>query len=122
MIDDDELAQLYFADHISEPAALHATALGQLTDAQWQDLEDDLIRDLSEFGSNLGKSLPAPDAAGWGVPDWQDASSYPKRGDLALPAWRWEFLRRNHGYRTDFLRPDTDFGVFSQEWYFQKKI
>ena len=32
--------------------------------------------------------------------------------------WRWEFLRRRHGYRLDWLRPDADFHPASREQYF----
>lgn len=38
----------------------------------------------------------------WGVPNWRDASAYPKPDDLTPTLWKWEFLRRDEGYRKDW--------------------
>lgn len=36
----------------------------------------------------------------WGCPDWRNADAYPKAPeDLEFWQWRWEFLRRDPGYR-----------------------
>ena len=39
----------------------------------------------------------------WGVPDWRDTASYPRPDTARLGRWRWEFLRRRHDYREDWL-------------------
>jgi hypothetical protein len=39
----------------------------------------------------------------WGVPDWRDAKAYPKTNQISLTLWKWEFLRRDEGYRKDWL-------------------
>jgi hypothetical protein len=45
----------------------------------------------------------------WGVPDWQSEVGYPApKGEARMRVWAWEFLRRNHDYRTfwhDNIRP-----------------
>jgi hypothetical protein len=38
----------------------------------------------------------------WNVPDWRDASAYPKPDALDETLWRWEFLRRREEYRRDW--------------------
>ena len=35
----------------------------------------------------------------WGVPDWGDATAYPKPGEITDRLWRWEFIRRMPDYR-----------------------
>jgi hypothetical protein len=35
----------------------------------------------------------------WGVPDWRDASAYPKPDEISNQLWRWEFIRRMPDYR-----------------------
>lgn len=76
------------------------------------------MHELADISSSTKKS-PAPrNAAGWGVPDWREANDYPAHDELDLSGWRWEFLRRRHGYRLDWLRPDDSFGV-SRGRYFQ---
>ncbi len=41
----------------------------------------------------------------WGIPDWHDATGYPKAGDdLNDAEWRWEFLRRLPEYLKDWQR------------------
>jgi len=37
--------------------------------------------------------------ADWGVPDWRDASAYPKAETTATREWWWEFTRRRPDYR-----------------------
>ena len=65
------------------------------------------------------QSPPAPDGAGWGVPDWHDEKAYPTAHELDDLEWRWEFLRRNHGYRQDWLRAAWEFSPCPRERYFQ---
>ncbi|MES2935303.1 MAG: DUF6499 domain-containing protein [Pseudomonadota bacterium] len=36
------------------------------------------------------------------LPDWTDASSYPRNNKYSSSQWAWEFLRRTDGYRTDW--------------------
>jgi Family of unknown function (DUF6499)/Uncharacterized conserved protein (DUF2285) len=36
----------------------------------------------------------------WGVPDWRARAEYKKLKSLTMRQWAWEFLRRNHDYRT----------------------
>jgi hypothetical protein len=51
----------------------------------------------------------------WGVPHWVRSEEYPQpTGNGEMIIWAWEFLRRNHGYRTfwklniePFIDPDT---------------
>ena len=49
----------------------------------------------------------------WGVPDWQNALGYPN-SDRRRREWAWEFLRRNHAYRTfwkEKIEPYVDSGT-----------
>ena len=76
------------------------------------------MAEVSEESVACKASPPPPDETGWGVPDWRDPSAYPDHREIDLSAWRWEFLRRNHGYRLDWCRDDDDFGV-SRERYLE---
>ena len=76
------------------------------------------IRFLSERSRDCATSPPAPDERGWGVPDWRNAEAYPTADELDDLEWRWEFLRRRHGFRLDWLRPSKDFDPVPQEFYF----
>ena len=64
----------------------------------------DAIRALANEARACGESPAAPDERGWGVPSWEDAAAYPGEEELEDLEWRWEFLRRRHGYRLDFQR------------------
>ena len=77
------------------------------------------IAALAEQAASCAQSPSAPDGAGWGVPDWQDKSAYPAADELDDLEWRWEFLRRNHGYRLDWLRAAEEFWPCPRERYFQ---
>lgn len=70
-----------------------------------------LVR-AAKAGREADRSPAPPDETGWGVPDWRDPTCYPEPDELSLTEWRWEFLRRNHGYRLDFLRPQRAFSRF----------
>lgn len=39
----------------------------------------------------------------WGVPDWRDANAYPAVESKTLRQWYWEFVRRRHDYREEWL-------------------
>jgi len=54
---------------------------------------------------------PAEYRRRWGIPDWRDATAYPRR--LPDPIWRWEFLRRREDYRKDY----QTFHAKTVEWY-----
>lgn len=54
----------------------------------------------------------------WGVPDWRDESAYPKPDQLTNTLWKWEFLRRDEGYRNDWLRWEKE----TREFYKVKDI
>ncbi|MFC3447666.1 hypothetical protein ACFOLL_16990 [Falsochrobactrum ovis] len=41
-------------------------------------------------------------ATEWGLPDWQDESSYGNTSSWSFMRWRWEFTRRRDDYRNDF--------------------
>jgi hypothetical protein len=82
------------------------------------DLARDAIRRLAKESSACERSPPAPDERGWGVPNWRDAAAYPAADELDDLEWRWEFLRRRHGYRLDWLRPATDFQPATRARYF----
>ena len=64
------------------------------------------------------ESPPAPDQRGWGVPSWQDVDAYPTAAELDNSEWRWEYLRRRHGFRQDWLRAAAEFAPASRELYF----
>lgn len=50
----------------------------------------------------------------WGVPNWQDTTVYLKEpADLLLDEWRWEFLRRDQGYRRAWLKRCGDTNIDS---------
>jgi hypothetical protein len=76
------------------------------------------IRFLSERSRGCATSPPAPDDRGWGVPSWSDAEAYPVADELDDLEWRWEFLRRRHGFRLDWLRSPLEFGPVPREFYF----
>ena len=38
------------------------------------------------------------------VPNWRDETCYPKPDELSANYWRWEFLRRDDGYRREWKR------------------
>jgi hypothetical protein len=79
----------------------------------------DAIQALAAEARACEASPPAPDARGWGVPSWEDAAAYPGSEELDDLEWRWEFLRRRHGYRTDWLRPPQDFAPATRDQYFR---
>src|SRR3954447_5103565 len=68
-----------------------------------------VITALAKEAAACTESPPAPDGAGWGVPDWRDGRDYPAPDEFDDLEWRWEFLRRNHGYRRDWLRAADEF-------------
>lgn len=82
------------------------------------DLSDEAVLRLARESKACERSPKAPDERGWGVPDWRDARAYPTADELDDLEWRWEFLRRRHGYRLDWLRPDTDFQPATRARYF----
>src|SRR5579883_843712 len=59
----------------------------------------DLKATGAEVTEHAHPSPLRPSAKSWGVPDWPDASAYPKPRDLTPRGWVWEFLRRNPEYR-----------------------
>jgi hypothetical protein len=73
---------------------------------------------LAERSRDCATSPPAPDERGWGVPDWRDVEACPTADELDDLEWRWEFLRRRHGFRLDWLRPPTEFDPVPKEFYF----
>jgi hypothetical protein len=54
-----------------------------------------------------------------GIPDWMNESAYPSVDELNTAEWRWEFLRRNDNYRSDFSVPDDMFFPHSKARYFE---
>lgn len=60
----------------------------------------------------------------WGIPDWRNAQSYPRK--LSDQLWRWEFLRRREDYRDDWelhsSRNKEWYGKHSLEEYFLKQL
>jgi hypothetical protein len=83
-------------------------------------LAREAVRRLAKEAGACERSPSAPDERGWGVPDWRDADAYPAPEELDDLEWRWEFLRRRHGYRLDWLRSDTDFHPATRQRYFQE--
>jgi hypothetical protein len=82
------------------------------------DLTSEAVLRLAKEARVCAQSPRAPDESGWGVPNWRDAGAYPIPDELDELEWRWEFLRRRHGYRLDWLRPGTDFHPATRERYF----
>ena len=82
------------------------------------DLARDAVRHLAKESSVREPSPRPPEERGWGVPDWQAPNAYPTPDELDDLEWRWEFLRRRHGYRHDWLRPEFDFRPVSRQRYF----
>jgi hypothetical protein len=82
------------------------------------DSAEDTIRQIAEQARTCTKSPTAPDERGWSVPDWRDASAYPTADEFDDSEWRWEFLRRRHGFRADWLRPAAEFLPATRERYF----
>lgn len=82
------------------------------------DLAGEAVRRLAKESSTCERSPPLPDERGWGVPDWRTPSAYPAPDELDDLEWRWEYLRRRHGYRLDWLRPELDFHPASRQRYF----
>ena len=81
-------------------------------------LEEQVQAVISKFRAQAAaceQSPPAPDGAGWGVPDWRDPAAYPTADELDDLEWRWEFLRRRHGYRQDWLRAPEEFSPCPKE-------
>jgi hypothetical protein len=89
---------------------------------RWKEEEEERcleqMWELSKLSKSCICSPPPPDSNGWGVPDWRDQASYPTLDEMDQVGWRWEFLRRRHGYRLDWCRDPGEFGV-SQARYFQ---
>ena len=52
------------------------------------------------------------------MPSWTDAEAYPTADELDDLEWRWEFLRRRHGFRRDWLSFPLEFTPVSRELYF----
>lgn len=78
------------------------------------------IETLSQYSAELNDSPAPPDPnRGWGVPHWHDKAAYPQADDIPVTEWRWEFLRRNHGYRYGFLLPEDKFRFCSKGLYFE---
>jgi hypothetical protein len=82
------------------------------------DLIRGAIRDLGMQAQECNKSPPAPDERGWGVPSWKDPAAYPEADELDDLEWRWEFLRRRHGFRLDWMRLQSEFVPATREQYF----
>lgn len=59
----------------------------------------------------------------WGVPDWQDADSYPAFETWTLQRWHWEFIRREPDYREQAMafldRMEKGWGRNDQSLAFQ---
>src|SRR5215212_9249443 len=79
------------------------------------DLGAEAIRRLAEQARACTKSPEAPDGRGWGAPDWRDSDAYPTANELDDMEWRWEYLRRRHGFRADWLRLPDEFAPATRE-------
>ena len=61
---------------------------------------------MFDFKAHRGELLAPVDLNGqnpWNLPDWKDASQYPKGDEVEDGDWRWEFIRRHHDYRKTWL-------------------
>lgn len=76
------------------------------------------VRQLVEKARVCEHSPQPPDNRGWGTPDWREGSAYPAPDEFDDLEYRWEFLRRRHAYRLDWLRPETDFHPATRQQYF----
>lgn len=102
-------------DRVPRPAS---TAKGTHADKRRATLQR--IGELHLESESATESPTPPDERGWGVPDWHDEAGYPKPSELDRFQWRWEFLRRNHGYRSDWLWPAGKFDSCPRDLYFQE--
>ena len=50
------------------------------------------------------------------LPDWKDHASYEYTQELNSQGWAWEFLRRNKGYRADYIAFATLKNQVAQEF------
>lgn len=50
------------------------------------------------------------------LPDWRDASAYPKEAKFSPSQWAWEFLRRREDYRTDWQEFHDEIMAKAPEW------
>ena len=57
-----------------------------------------LRRNLATSLKRSGGTI-MPRSTCWGVPDWQDAASYPNPEKANERSWRWQFVRRRDDYR-----------------------
>ena len=62
--------------------------------------------------TNLDRVIDLAASNPWNVPEWDDASAYPQTNSQSVDYWRWEFLRRDIGYRKAWL----DFQENQEGW------
>jgi len=54
---------------------------------------------VEKFDRVIYRRTPTPPSNPFNVKNWADIDCYPAPEELSLAQWRWEFLRRDKGYR-----------------------